>query len=179
MNFPGGNRLNICVPGNSFGQKLALSLFQIIIISLKSEKMATVNPYLAFNGNCEEAFIFYKSVFGGEFRMVSRFKDMPAMPGQDMPESMKHRIMHVSLPISNETILMGSDSNPRMGDVTTGQNVSLSVSTLSKSEADKIFNALSQGGKITMPISDAFWGSYFGMLVDKFGIIWMVSSENK
>jgi PhnB protein len=140
--------------------------------------MATINPYLAFNGNCEEAFDFYKSVFGGEFRLVSRFKDMPSMPGQEIPENMKQRIMHVSLPISNETILMGSDSNRAMGDVTMGQNISISVNAADKREADKIFNSLSSGGKITLPIADMFWGAYFGMLVDKFGIFWMVSSEN-
>lgn len=110
--------------------------------------MATINPYLAFNGNCEEAFNFYKSVFGGEFRLVSRFKDMPAMAGQEIPESMKQQIMHVSLPISNETILMGSDSNQMMGDVTNGQNISISVNAADKKEADKIFNSLSAGGKL-------------------------------
>jgi PhnB protein len=140
--------------------------------------MATINPYLAFNGNCEEAFNFYKSVFGGEFRLVSRFKDMPAMPGQEIPENMKQRIMHVSLPISSETILMGSDSNQMMGDVTMGQNISISVNAADKKEADKIFNSLSAGGKITLPIADMFWGAYFGMFVDKFGIHWMVNSEN-
>ena len=140
--------------------------------------MATINPYLAFNGNCEEAFNFYKSVFGGEFRLVSRFEDMPAMPGQEIPENMKQRIMHVSLPISSETILMGSDSNQMMGDVTMGQNISISVNAADKKEADKIFNSLSAGGKITLPIADMFWGAYFGMFVDKFGIHWMVNSEN-
>ena len=100
------------------------------------------------------------------------------MPGQEIPENMKQRIMHVSLPISSETILMGSDSNQMMGDVTMGQNISISVNAADKKEADKIFNSLSAGGKITLPIADMFWGAYFGMLVDKFGIIWMVSSEN-
>ena len=140
--------------------------------------MATVNPYLTFNGTCEEAFNFYKSVFGGEFRQISRFKDMPPMPGAaELPDSLKERIMHVSLPLSNETILMGSDSNSNMGTVTVGQNISLSVNAESKAEADKIFTSLTSGGKITMPITDTFWGAYFGMLIDKYEIIWMVNYD--
>jgi PhnB protein len=139
--------------------------------------MATVNPYLTFNGNCGEAFNFYKSVFGGEFRYIGKFKDMPAMPGQTLSAGDGERIMHVSLPISNETILMGSDSNPAMVQVNIGQHLSLSVGTDSKGEADKIFNGLAVGGKITMPIQDTFWGAYFGMLQDKFGFIWMVNYD--
>jgi PhnB protein len=136
--------------------------------------MATVNPYLTFNGNCAEAFNFYKSIFGGEYRQISKFGDMP---GQEMSAEEKNRILHVSLPISKETILMGSDSNLRMGEVKIGQHLSLSVGVDTKEEADKIFNGLSSGGKITMPIADMFWGAYFGMLVDKFGFIWMVNYD--
>ncbi len=139
--------------------------------------MATVNPYLTFNGNCEEAFNFYKSVFGGEFRQISKFKDMPPMPGMEMPEAEKERILHVSLPISKETILMGSDSNLRMGEVKMGQHMSLSIGADSKEEAGHIFNSLSAGGKVTMPIADMFWGAYFGMLEDKFGFTWMVNYD--
>jgi PhnB protein len=138
--------------------------------------MSTINPYFTFNGNCEEAFGFYKSVFGGEYNRFIKFKDMPAMPGHELPESAKEKIMHVSLPISKETIIMGSDAHPMMGPVTIGQHLSLSVNTESKEEADKIFNALSKGGKITMPIADAPWGgAYFGMFTDKFGFLWMVN----
>jgi PhnB protein len=139
--------------------------------------MTTVNPYLTFNGNCAEAFNYYKSVFGGEFRQISKFGDMPPSPGMEVPESDKERILHVSLPISKETILMGSDSNPRMGTVNIGQHLSLAIGTDSKDEADKIFNSLSAGGKITMPIADMFWGAYFGMLVDKYGFVWMVNYD--
>ena len=139
--------------------------------------MATINPYLTFNGNCEEAFDFYKSAFGGEFREVARFKDMPITPVQEMPKNLLEKIMHISLPISNETILMGSDANPMMGAITVGQHLSLSVNTAGKSEADKIFSSLSGGGNITMPIANTFWGAYFGMLVDRFGIIWMVNYD--
>lgn len=141
------------------------------------KRTTTLNPYLTFNGNCEEVFNFYKSVFGGKFAVFSRFKDMPPMDGHEMPEHIKERIMHVALPISKETILMGSDSNPMMGEATIGQHMSLSVSTESNAKAAKIFHALAQGGKITMPIENTFWGSYFGMLEDKFGIIWMISCE--
>ena len=109
--------------------------------------MVTINPYLCFNGTCEEAFNFYKSVFGGEFQMVHRFKDMPPSEVQKLPESAKEKIMNMGLPISKEIILMGSDANPMMGIVTTGQNISLSVTVESKAEADKIFNRLSAGGK--------------------------------
>jgi PhnB protein len=139
--------------------------------------MAKVNAYLTFNGQCEEAFNFYKSVFGGEFTTFSRFKDMPPMDGQEMPDHLKERIMHVSLPMSKETNLMGSDSNPRMGTVSVGQNISLSVEAGNKQEADKIFNSLAKGGTVTMPMGKIFWGAYFGMLTDQFGNGWMVSSE--
>jgi PhnB protein len=136
--------------------------------------MAAVNPYLIFNGNCAEAFTFYKSIFGGEFQRISKFGDMP---GEEMSAEEKNRILHVSLPISKETILMGSDSHPRMGKVTMGQHMSLAIGADSKEEADKIFNGLAAGGKITMPIADTFWGAYFGMLVDKFGFDWMVNYD--
>ena len=140
--------------------------------------MATVNPYLTFNGNCEQAFLFYKKVFGGEFQTFSRFKDMPSTPGMETPDSLKDKILHVSLPISKETILMASDNNPSMGSVTIGQNISLSVNTESKAEADKLFTALSEGGTITMPLANTFWGAYFGMLIDSFGIHWMVNCDD-
>lgn len=138
--------------------------------------MPTLNPYLTFDGNCEEAFNFYKSVFGGEFPYLGRFKDMPSK--DPIPDSEKEKIMHVSLPISKECILMGSDSSAAFGKATViGNNISLSVNAGSKAEADKLFNGLSGGGKITMPLNDTFWGAYFGMLTDKFGIHWMVNFD--
>ena len=141
--------------------------------------MAVVNPYLTFGGNCEEAFTFYKSVFGGDFQYVGKFKDMPPMEGSDpVPEAEGEKIMHISLPISKETILMGSDSSEAFGQATiVGNNFTISVNTGSQEEADKLFNGLSTGGKVTMPMNKTFWGSYFGMLVDKFDIQWMVSFE--
>ena len=142
--------------------------------------MATVNVYLTFNGNTEEAFNFYKSVFGGEFTYIGRFKDMPTDENCPPPsEEEGNRIMHVSLPISKETILMGSDSTSFSGDVTFGNNFSVSINADSKEEADKIFNGLSAGGKVEMPIGDSPWGSYFGMFRDKYGIEWMVDYDPK
>jgi len=138
--------------------------------------MAAVNPYLMFNGTCEEAFLFYKSVFGGEFPYIGKYKDAPAEEGEVLSEEALNRVMHVSLPIGN-TILMGSDSHPRYGDVGFGDNFMVSINTESKEEADKIFNGLSAGGKVEMPINDTFWGSYFGMFKDKFGINWMVNFD--
>ena len=142
--------------------------------------MASINPYLTFPGNCEEAFNFYKSVFGGEFPYLGRFKDMPPMKDENgnecgaSPEE-GERIMHVSLPIGN-TVLMGSDSSEARGQGTVvGNNFQISINTDSREEADRLFNGLSAGGKVTMPMDKTFWGAYFGMFTDKFGINWMVS----
>ncbi|MGZ9734322.1 VOC family protein [Flavobacterium sp. GNP002] len=140
--------------------------------------MAAINPYLVFNGNCEEAFLFYKSVFGGEFPYIGKFKDMPPADGNPvLSEADGNKIMHVSLPIGDGSVLMGSDSNSASGEVTIGQNISISINTKSKEEADKLFNGLSAGGTVTMPMSQTFWGAYFGMFADKFGIGWMVNFD--
>lgn len=140
--------------------------------------MATVNVYLTFNGNCEEAFNFYKSVFGGEFSYAARFGEMPPQEGYEIPDSEKQKIMHISLPISKETSLMGCDSSSFSGNSIVGNNFSLSIDTGSKNEADRLFNSLSEGGKVTMPMNNTFWGSYFGMFTDKFDINWMISCES-
>ena len=138
--------------------------------------MTTVNVYLNFNGNCEEAFNFYKSVLGGEFSYVGRFKDMPPQEGMPMPEEMGNKIMHISLPLSKETMLMGSDTGGEWAaSFIRGNNFSISINTDSKENADRLFNGLSAGGKVTMPLADTFWGDYFGMFEDKFGINWMIS----
>jgi PhnB protein len=140
--------------------------------------MASINPYLIFNGNCEEAFLFYQSVFGGEFPYIGKFKDMPPAEGNpELSEADGNKIMHVTLPIGDGSVLMGSDSNSASGDVAFGQNVSLSINAKSKGEADKLFNGLSAGGTVTMPMNQTFWGAYFGMFVDKFGISWMVNFD--
>lgn len=141
--------------------------------------MATINPYIHFNGNAEEAFTFYKSVFGGEFAVISRFKDFPN-PHNPMPENEANRIMHVALPIGKHSILMGSDTPSFLGKHNENENRSkISINAESKEEADKLFTSLSLGGNIEMPIGDSPWGSYFGMFRDKYGIEWMVSYENK
>lgn len=144
----------------------------------KPKTMTTVNVYLTFNGNCRQAFDFYRSVFGGEFLTLSTFGEMPPQEGAPpMPEATKNQVMHVSLPISKETILMGSDAGEWSGKLVQGNNFSLTVNPDKKEEADRIFNALAAGGNITMPLNDTFWGAYFGMLTDQFGINWMVNYD--
>jgi PhnB protein len=136
--------------------------------------MATINPYLSFNGNCEGAFKFYKSIFGGEFEYIGRYKDMPGE--QSVPDTEKEKIMHVSLPIGGNTVLMGADSSEYFGVVTKfGDNISLSINTEKEEDAKRIFKALSEGGKILMPLEKTFWSTLFGHVVDKFGIYWMVN----
>lgn len=141
--------------------------------------MTTVNTYLTFNGNCEEAFLFYKSVFGGEFAHIGKFKDMPKDPKFPVSETDKEKIMHISFPISKETILMGSDTGGEWAaNYIKGNNFSISINTNNKVEADRLFNDLSQEGQVIMPMNKTFWDSYFGMFTDKFGIQWMVSFDD-
>jgi len=141
--------------------------------------MAQINPYIHFNGNAEEAFLFYKSVFGGEFAMISRFKDM-SIPESPMSEKEVEKIMHIALPIGNHSILMGSDTPEFMGKHNENETRSkISISAESKAEADHIFNGLSEGGTIEMPIEESPWGSYFGMFRDKFGIEWMIDFDQR
>ena len=138
--------------------------------------MTAVNPYLNFNGNTEEAFSFYKSVFGGDFQAVMRFKDNPQCG--NIPETDKERIMHIALPIAKDTILMGTDSLESLGQkLTVGNNFYICLSPETKEEADRIFNGLSAGGKVELPIQDMFWGAYWGCFADKFGVQWMVNYE--
>lgn len=141
--------------------------------------MATINPYLNFNGNAEEAFNFYKSVFGGEFSGIMRWKDMPDMPGSDkLSESDKEKVMHIAFPIGDGNVLMASDVLESFGQAKAeGNNIQISINAESKEEADRLFNGLSAGGKIVMPLADAFWGAYFGMFEDKFGIQWLVNFD--
>lgn len=136
--------------------------------------MITVNIYLNFDGNTEAAFNFYKSVFGGEFLVIQRFKDVPGdMP---IPEADRNKIMHVSLPLTKDIVLMGTDTLESMGQkLNVGNNFSISIEAESKEEADRVFAKLSENGKIEMPMGDTFWGAYFGMATDKFGIQWMVN----
>ncbi|MFD2099777.1 VOC family protein [Flagellimonas iocasae] len=140
--------------------------------------MALINPHVNFNGNAEEAFNFYKSVFGGEFATIMRFKDLES---DEFPvaEHEAHKIMHIALPIGNN-ILMANDVPESMGRTNENEHRSkISISAESKEEADKLFNGLSAGGRIEMPISKSPWGSYFGMFRDKYGIEWMVDYDPK
>lgn len=138
--------------------------------------MTTVNVYLTFNGDCEEAFLYYKSVFGGDFEHISKFKDMPENPKFPIDKADMEKVMHVSYPISKETSLMGSDIGWEWATkYKKGNNFSISINAESKEEADRLFNGLSKDGNIIMPMGVTFWGSYFGNFTDKFGIQWMVS----
>lgn len=140
--------------------------------------MAQINPYINFNGNAEEAFNFYKSVFGGEFAQLTRFKEMSS-PEFPVPEKEANKIMHIALPIG-KNVLMANDVPESMGKVNENENRSkISISAESKEEADKLFNGLSAGGQIEMPIADSPWGSYFGMFRDKYGIEWTVDFDPK
>ena len=141
--------------------------------------MAQINPYIHFNGNAEEAFTFYKSVFGGEFAMVVRFKDM-SIPEHPISENEAEKMMHIALPIGKNSVLMGSDTPEFMGKQNEHENRSkISISAESKEEAEQLFNGLSAGGEVEMPIEDSPWGSYFGMFRDKYGIEWMVDFDPK
>ncbi|MDI5898404.1 VOC family protein [Flavobacterium yafengii] len=138
--------------------------------------MALINPHINFNGNAEEAFLFYKSVFGGEFAKIMRFKDISS-PEFPVAENEAEKIMHIALPIG-QNILMANDVPESMGRVNENENRSkIAISAASREEADKLFSGLSAGGQIEVPITDSPWGSYFGMFRDKFGIEWMVDFD--
>ncbi len=137
-------------------------------------EMPRLNIYLNFKDNCEEAFNFYKSVFGGEFRTKMRFKDMP-MPGARMAEEEADKIMHIALPIGEKDVLMGSDMPKEVGQkLVEGNNVRISLTPDSKEDADRLFNALSDEGKVEMSMADQPWGDYYGSCKDKYGINWMI-----
>jgi PhnB protein len=142
----------------------------------KSEYMALINPHINFNGNAEEAFTFYKSVFGGEFAKVMRFKDL-AGPEFTVAAHEENKIMHISLPIG-KNVLMGNDVPEILGKTNENENRSkISISAASREEADKLFHGLSAGGQVEMPLEHSPWGSFFGMFRDKYGIEWMVDFD--
>lgn len=133
-----------------------------------------INPYLNFAGNTEEAFNFYKSVFGGEFAMLQRFKDTPE-PGK-LPPGTENMIMHIALPIGNGNLLMATDAPEQMGfTLTAGNNFYICISPDSREQATHLYNGLSAGGVIEMELADMFWGAYYGSFTDKFGIKWMIN----
>ena len=142
--------------------------------------MAKINPHINFNGNAEEAFTFYKSVFGGEFAMVMRFSDLSSQEFT-VAEHEANKIMHIALPVG-DSVLMGNDVPEILGKTNENENENrskIAISAESKEEADKLFNGLSKGGTVEMPIGDSPWGSYFGMFRDKYGIEWMVDYDAK
>jgi PhnB protein len=142
--------------------------------------MATLNPYLNFNGNTEDAFNFYRSVFGTEFAALQRFRDTPEPVCAQVSPADHDKIMHVALPIGKGNVLMATDALESMGQaVQPGSNFSLSISADSEEEAHRLFSALSAGGSITMPLEKAFWGALFGLLTDRFGIQWMVNYDER
>ena len=141
--------------------------------------MALINPHFNFNGNAEEAFTFYKSVFGGEFTKIIRFKDL-AGPEFPVAEKEENKIMHIVLPIGKHSMLMANDVPEILGRTNENENRSkIVINAESKEEADKLFNGLSKGGNVEMPITDSPWGTYFGMFRDKYGIEWMVEFAPK
>lgn len=139
--------------------------------------MATLHTYLNFPGNAEEALNFYKSIFGGEFSSVNRFRDMP--PGEHpLPEDAADMMMHISFPIGPNCVLMASDAPPSMGfTVVNGNSNYIMIDASSEAEADRLYAGLSEGGNIEMPLQKTFWGAYYGSFSDKYNIKWMINFD--
>ncbi len=142
--------------------------------------MARVSTYLNFTRSTEEAFNFYKSVFGTEFvRPMARMGDVP-MPDSPLPDADKNLVMHVSLPILGGHMLMGSDTPEALGyTVTTGNNITINLEPDTRVDADRLAKALSAGGAVEQPLQEMFWGAYWGLVVDRFGVRWMINCEAK
>lgn len=143
--------------------------------------MARVSTYLNFPRSTEEAFLFYKSVFGGDFSApIARFKDIPSDPDQaPISAADGELVMHIELPILGGHVLMGTDAPESLGfTVTTGNNININLEPDSRAETERLFNALAAGGNIEMPLQDMFWGAYFGNVVDRYGVRWMVNFMN-
>ena len=141
--------------------------------------MTNINPYLNFDGTAEEAMNFYKGVFGGDFTgPVMRWGEAPGCEEFNLTEENKGKVMHMALPISDGNVIMASDSIKGLGPaLEVGNNVSIAIGPKSREEADRLFAGLSEGGQVSMPMSEAFWGGYFGSFVDKFGINWLINAE--
>lgn len=140
--------------------------------------MTTMNCYLNFDGKAEEAFTFYKTIFGGEYLSFNRIGEAPGMDALSAED--RNRIMHISLPINEGYILMGSDIVPAFGQsLTMGNNIKISLHPSTRQEADRLFNGLSASGQVEMPMADQFWGSYYGSFIDKFGVGWMINCDLK
>ncbi len=149
---------------------------------MKTSNKARVTNYLNFAGNTEEAFLFYKSVFKTEFigKGIQRFGEIPATEGHPpIPDEIKKMVLHVELPITDNYILMGTDAPKEMGfTLIKGNNMHICIEPETRAEADRLFNALSEGGNVTMPMADMFFGAYFGEFSDKYGINWMINFVN-
>ena len=143
--------------------------------------MAQINPHILFKGNTLDAFEFYRSVFGGSLTQIIRFKDLPHNENQEIPENEGNKIINITLPIGKSTQLMGSDVAEVFMDqeLITGNRYTIVINADSREEADHLFNGLSDGGVIEFPLNDSFWGSYFGMFADKFGIQWLIEFKLK
>lgn len=140
--------------------------------------MTTLNPYIYFNGNCEEAFNFYKTVFRKEITYIGRYGDVPKTD-RNIFEETDEKIMHITLPISEETVLSGSDNKTAYKESIEYTNFSLIIHTDSKAEADRLFNEMSEDGQVKVPMNLSFWGSYYGICIDRFGINWKITAEEK
>jgi PhnB protein len=136
-----------------------------------------LSTHVAYNGNCEEAFNFYKSIFGGEFDTVQRNKDIPAEAASPVKGGEEDKILHISLPIGKHSMLMGCDMPAAFGEATRSNSFNISISTDSEADTERIYNSLLAGGKVNMPLDKTFWGAYFGMVVDKYGVQWMISYD--
>ena len=139
--------------------------------------MARLSTHVAYNGNCEEAFNFYKSIFGGDFNMVMRNKDIPAEVPSPTNDAEADKILHISLPIGLNSMLMGCDMPAAFGEATRCNSFNISISTDSEEQTEQYFNGLCEGGKVNMPLEKTFWNAYFGMVIDKYGVQWMLSYD--
>lgn len=141
--------------------------------------MARIHPHLLFPGNTEEAFGFYRSVFGGEFSRFMLMSDLPDMPDRPLSDTEARKILHIALPIGPSGLLMGSDVAEQFAGeaLVTGNRYTLSLQTESREEADRLFDGLSAGGIVELPMADSPWGSYFGMFADRYGIQWMIDFD--
>ena len=141
--------------------------------------MTNINPYLNFDGAAEEAMNFYRSVFGGDFMgPVMRWGEALGCDEFNLSDESKGKVMHMALPISDGNVIMASDSIKGLGpELAVGNNVTIAIGPKSREEADRLFKGLSEGGQVQMPMSEAFWGGYFGSFVDKFGINWLINAE--
>ncbi|MEK7644459.1 MAG: VOC family protein [Patescibacteria group bacterium] len=144
--------------------------------------MARTSTYLNFPRNTEEAFNFYRSIFGGDFvGGIHRFSEVPPQPDRPaLAEEDKNLVMHIMLPILGGHLLMGTDAPESMGfTVTRGNNVYISLEPDTRADTDRLFSELSAGGKVEMPLAEMFWGDYFGSCADKFGVQWMFNCSEK